>query len=147
VLSTGAPSSASHIIFQRNKKICIVVVNSDEYISCRRTIRTIRSVTSTGMKCQNPHVLEGYYNLLAARSTILAVLSIPMPSRISAISSPPTRLTILASTARTAITTFRVQAKLFISRDLPQLTSVRAFTSHLKYSSLIIRICQSNADI
>ena len=47
VLSTRAAGTTSHIVFQGNKKICIVLVNSDEDIACGCTICTIRSVTST----------------------------------------------------------------------------------------------------
>jgi hypothetical protein len=47
VLSTRATNTASHIVFQGNKKIRIVIVNSDEDIACGSTVGTIRSVTST----------------------------------------------------------------------------------------------------
>jgi len=47
--------------------------------------------------------LKGTLNLLAAPSAILAVLSITMPSCISAVSSSATSLTILTSAAGTTI--------------------------------------------
>jgi hypothetical protein len=47
MLSTRATGTASHVVFQGNKKIRIIVVDSDEDIACGSTVGTIRSVTST----------------------------------------------------------------------------------------------------
>jgi hypothetical protein len=119
MLSTRAASTTSHIVLQRNKKIRIVIVNGNENIACGSTVGTIRSVTSTVHAPSDFVIGLQNINLLAAPSTILTVLSIAVLGRVSAISSPATSLTILTSTASTTITTFRIQAQLFVSGNLP----------------------------
>jgi hypothetical protein len=119
VLSTRAASTTSHFILQRHKKISIVVVNGDENIACGSTVGTIRSVTSTVHAPLDFVTGRQNTNLLAAPSTVLTVLSIAVLGRVSAVPSPATSLTVLSSTASTTITTFGIQAQLFVSGNLP----------------------------
>jgi hypothetical protein len=119
VLSTRTTGTTSHIVLQRNKEIRIVIVNGDENIACSSTVGTIRSVTSTVHALSDFATTMQNINLLATPSTILAVFSIAMFGRVSAVSSPATSLAVLSSTASTTITTFRIQAQLFVSGNFP----------------------------
>jgi hypothetical protein len=147
MLSTGSSSTASDIVFQGNKEICVLLVHSDEHVACTGTIRPIGPIASAIQQSQTPSIISSTWDLLSAPCAIFAVLSIAVSRRVSAIPSLPTRLSILPSATRATITTFRIQLQLFISGDLQQLTSVGPLASDLSDSRLFAGIRQSNADI
>jgi hypothetical protein len=89
VLSARATNTASHIVFQWNKKIGVVIVNSDEDIACGSTVGTIRSVTSTVDGTvrlrQTRRALEGHLTYSPPRApsspfSPLRCLVAPLPS-------------------------------------------------------------------